>query len=82
VRIVGRKAGEPRRLPPVTAAPLPEAIPDEPCDRCGAPARHLVRVSYRQPPHGTWKRGRLMFCEHHYREHETDLLVCGFVWNI
>jgi hypothetical protein len=76
---MNRMAGQPRKPPPVTAAPLPEVIPDEPCDRCGAPARHRVRVVYRSG--GLPHRGQLLFCGHHFQVHEPALLVSTSIWS-
>ena len=76
--IMSRAAGEPlfSRRPSAFAAPLAEAIGDEYCDRCGASARHCVFVAYARPNRGR-ALGRLLFCTHHYRQHELALLLDG-----
>jgi hypothetical protein len=77
VGITNRPAGVPRGVPPVTAAPLPEAIGDEPCDHCGAPARHRVGVVF-TTVHGTRRLGELLFCEHHFAGHLPALIAKGW----
>lgn len=75
--LMSRPAGEPRRPAPVHAAPLPEAIPGEPCDRCGCPARHHVFVPFRRGRHGRPELGELYFCLHHYDRVFPGLLARG-----
>jgi hypothetical protein len=75
VSIMSRGAGQPRKPAPVTAAPLPEAIGDEPCDRCGALARHRVAVVFSRD--GMPRLGELLFCAHHYQRYDIALIVAG-----
>lgn len=76
--LMSRNAGEPRRPAPVTAAPLPEAIGDEQCDRCSALARHRVHVKIRMEQ-GTFQLGHLMFCAHHYDLYLPTMIAMGIV---
>lgn len=75
--VMSRPPGEPRNTPTVTAAPLPEVIPAEYCDRCGAPSRHRVLVQFLLS--GIPRLGPLTFCTHHYEEHRAALVAAG-IW--
>lgn len=78
--MMSRQPGKPRNMPPATAAPLAEEIPDEKCDRCGAIARHLVPVVI-AVAHGTGTRklGELVFCQHHFEGCLPALIASGHV---
>jgi hypothetical protein len=74
--IMSRPPGDPRNRPPVTAAPLPELIPGEQCDRCGAAPRYRVKVPGEYA--GFTAHRDLLFCAHHYRQHESAIAAAGY----
>jgi len=77
--IMSRPAGEPRNRPTAGAAPVPEVIAGEHCDRCGCPARHHVYVPFRLGRHGRRQLGELYFCLHHYDRALPGLIAGGLL---
>lgn len=76
--IMSRQPGRPRKQPPVTATPLSEVISGEMCDRCGAEARHRVIVPYPTDIAGLTLETELLFCSHHYGQHQVVIAVLGY----
>lgn len=64
-----------RRPFPAVTVLLPEALPDEVCDRCGALACHTVFVWFTAG--GGRRAGQLSFCARHYKENKAAFLAAG-----
>jgi hypothetical protein len=75
--VMSRPPGEPRKPPPVTAAPLHPVIAGETCDRGDAPPRHRVLIPYGRDGYAAHRE--LLFCSHHYARHEAAIAAAGYL---